>query len=257
LRAAKLLGLERRDLGQTGVIEDSKRALDEGEAAAIWQSVRRLVKTNVDWEDEEYQNISALLSGAQTSKNQRVSGRIKYTFDPLLAKNIKYAVTLYEILEGYVNRREPTCLVAIDEFRSWLKVPEDSSYADWKYLRRRVIDPAISEINAHTEDAGFSVSYEGVREGKAFTKIKFEVTKTEGRTDDEKTIKKRRQLTSAVRCQSRALLILTIRRFHLARRSMHFATNGRAMTRTKSSANGKITGAPRVARFCASLMARS
>ena len=74
----------------------------------------------------------------------------------VLALRSKYAVTLYEILEAYVNRRESSVTVGIDELRSWLKVSDDlTSYNDWKYLRRRVIDPAVNEINEHSDDAGF------------------------------------------------------------------------------------------------------
>jgi hypothetical protein len=67
-----------------------------------------------------------------------------------------------------------TCCGRFAHWRSWLKVSEDTtSYEDWKYLKRRVLDPAVSEINAHGEEGGFFVAYEGIREGKAFTKVKF------------------------------------------------------------------------------------
>jgi hypothetical protein len=197
----------RRDLGQRGVIEKT----EQGEAAAIWESVKRISKTTVEWEDKEYKGISTLLASAMTAKKYRETGRIYYTFSALLAKHVlvprsyarlrihfimglhsKYAVTLYEVLEAYVNRHEATCLATVAELRGWLKVPDDSSYTDWKYLRRRVIDPAVDEINEHAEDAGFSVAYEGVREGgKAFTKIKFTVTKTEARADRDETLQKK------------------------------------------------------------------
>jgi len=191
----------RRDLGQQGVVESSKRGDEHGEAAAIWQSVRRLVKTTVDWEDAEYQGISALLSSAMTNKKYRDSGKIYYSFDPQLARNVllprsfarlrvhfvmglrsKYAITLYEILEGYVNRREPVAVVSMDELRDWLKVPEDA-YKTWKDLKRNVVDIAVDEINKRAEDAGFSIDYVCIREGKSFSKIQFSVEKTDGRQE--------------------------------------------------------------------------
>jgi hypothetical protein len=199
----------RRDLGQSGVIEKTKRETDEGEAAAIWQSIRRLAKTTVDWEDDEYKGISTLLASAMTAKTHRESGRIYYTFSPQFAKNVllprafarlrihfimrlrsKYAVTLYEILEAYANRRDTCCTVTIDDLQKWLKVPENA-YPDWRELKKRVIEPAVDEINTHADEAGFAVAYEGVREGKAFTRIKFTVTKTEGRTANEAAIKQK------------------------------------------------------------------
>ncbi len=192
----------RTDLGTRGKIRLGKTDEDT-EAAALWDSVRRLVKTTVEWEDEDYQGISALVSEALLSKRYRETGKIYYAFGKGLSKQIlaprafarlrchvvlalrsKYAVTLYEILEAYVNRRESNFMVTIDELRSWLKVSDDSkSYDDWKYLKRRVIDPAVNEINEHGEEGGFFVGYEGVREGKSFTKIKFTLSKTAARDE--------------------------------------------------------------------------
>ncbi len=198
----------RRDLGQRGILQTGKRTEEESEAIAIWQSIRRLVKTTVDWEDEEYQGIGALLADAMTNKAQRDTGRIYYTFSPQLAKNVllprsfarlrthfimglrsKYAVTLYEILEGYINRREPSCTVSMDELRNWLKVPDDA-YKSWKDLKRNVVELAIGEINDRSNEAGFSVAYEGIREGKAFAQIRFTVTKTEGRQENDWALSK-------------------------------------------------------------------
>jgi hypothetical protein len=76
----------------------------------------------------------------------------------------------------------PGLTVAIEEFRSWLKVPEDA-YSDWKDLKRNVVLPAVNEINEHGEEGGFFVSYEGIREGKSFTKIRFTLSKTAARDD--------------------------------------------------------------------------
>ena len=100
----------------------------------------------------------------------------------MLALRSKYAVTLYEILEAYVNRRDTGLTVSMAEFRSWLKVPEDA-YSDWKDLKRNVVLPAVNEINEHSEEGGFFISYEGIREGKSFTQIRFTLTKTAERDD--------------------------------------------------------------------------
>src|SRR5208282_797942 len=150
----------RTDLGTRGKVRVGKTDEDT-EAAALWDSVRRLVKTTVEWEDEEYQGISALVSEALLSKRYRETGKIYYAFGKGLSKQIlaprafarlrvhvvlalrsKYAVTLYEILEAYVNRRESNLTVSIEDFRLWLKVP-DESYGIWRDLRRFVLDPAV------------------------------------------------------------------------------------------------------------------
>ena len=62
------------------------------------------------------------------------------------------------------------------------------SYANWMDLKRNVVLPAVNELNAHSEDSGFSVRYETIREGKAFTKIKFTLTKTKSRDNRDKIL---------------------------------------------------------------------
>ena len=204
ISVAELLRLFRRfgrtDLGTRGKIKVGK-AEEETEAAALWDSLRRLVKTTVEWEDEDYQGISALVSEALLNKRYRESGKIYYAFGKGLSQQIlmprafarlrchvvlalrsKYAVTLYEILEAYVNRRESGLTIPLAELQNWLKVPENA-YPDWRELKKRVIKPAVDEINERSEEAGFVVAYEGVREGKSFTKIRFTLIKTAERDD--------------------------------------------------------------------------
>jgi Initiator Replication protein len=196
----------RTDLGAKGKVAFGKTE-EETDAAMLWDSIRRLVKTSVEWEDEDYQSISHLINEAMLNKKYRDIGKLYYSFGRMLSKNIlsprafarlrchvvlalrgKYAVTLYEILEAYVNRREQSLTVSIDELRSWLKVSEDAtSYNDWKDLKRRVIGPAVDEINAHAEEGGFYVTYQGLREGKAYTKVRFTLVKSAER-DDRDTV---------------------------------------------------------------------
>jgi hypothetical protein len=204
ISVAELLRLFRRfgrtDLGTRGKIKMGK-VEEETEAAALWDSVRRLVKTTVEWEDEDYQGISALIGEALLNKRYRETGKIYYAFGKGLSKQIlaprafarlrchvvlalrsKYAVTLYEILEAYVNRRECDLTVSIAEFQNWLKVPENA-YPDWRELKKRVIAPAVDVINQHSDEGGFIVRYEGIREGKSFGKIRFTLVKTAERDD--------------------------------------------------------------------------
>jgi hypothetical protein len=197
----------RGDLGRSGKVKFGKDE-EETNAAALWQSVRRLVKTSVDWEDKNYASISTLISEALIDKEHRESGRILYSFGKILTQHIlaprsyarlrlhvvlalrsKYAVTLYEILEGYVNRREGTFTVTIDELRSWLKVPE-ASYQIWRDLRRFVLDPAQKEINEQGDQAGFFVAYEGIRKGKSFSSVKFVIVKTSERDERDLTLQR-------------------------------------------------------------------
>lgn len=177
----------------------------------IWESARRLAKTTIEWEyalgDERLDGVSSLF-GAIVSKPARSSGRLRFHFPALLIPIIKqpsrfsrlrvhfliklsgkYAVTLYEVLEGYANLRDPVFTVSIDDLRVWLKVPE-ASYQSWKDFRKWVLDPAVEQINADPLGAGFSVDYTALRQGRFYHAVTFTVTKTNSRRAIEGTIRR-------------------------------------------------------------------
>lgn len=176
----------------------------------MWESAKRLAKTTIEWEhglgDDRVQGVASLFE-AQVHKKARENGVLHFAFpqmlipiikDPsrfarlrvhfLLKLSGKYAVTLYEILEGFVNRRDGQCRVTIEELRSWLKVPE-GSYPNWKDFRKWVLDPAIKQINDDPLGAGFSVEYEPIRKGRFYDEIVFHLTKTPKRIQSDKLIK--------------------------------------------------------------------
>lgn len=180
------------------------------DSAWIWESAKRLTRTVIEWEctlgDDRCDGVSSLF-GAIVSKPARSSGRLKFHFPALLIPIIKqpsrfarlrvhfliklsgkYAVTLYEILEGYANRRDPVFTVTLEDLRKWLKVPE-TSYRDWKDFRKWVLDPAMDQINEDPLGAGFSVSYLPVRQGRFYTAVTFRVEKTDSRRAIEGAIR--------------------------------------------------------------------
>jgi hypothetical protein len=185
----------------------------------IWESAKRLARTVVEWEyslgDERLQGVSAIF-GAVVTKAARSTGRIKFHFPPLLIPIIKqpqrfarlrvhfmiglsgkYAVTLYELLEGFANRRDGLLECSIEEFRQWLKVPEDS-YPDWKDFKKRVVEPSMKQINSDPLGSGFTVEYEPIREGRFYTRLRFKLTKTKSRQQAETIIKKKLAVAKAV-----------------------------------------------------------
>lgn len=201
----------------------------------IWESARRLARTVVEWEctygDDRLkeQGVSSLF-GAVVSKSARQSGRLKFHFPALLIPIIKqphrfarlrvhfmmslsgkYAVTLYEILEGFVNRKDGLFECSIADFRQWMKVP-DGTYPTWKNLKLRVIDPAVAQINADPLGAGFSVEYEPIREGRFYDRLRFRLTKTNGRAAADAKIKRKVAVAKAIaegKANGRPLLLST------------------------------------------------
>jgi hypothetical protein len=164
----------------------------------IWESARRLAKTTVEWEDENYKGVESLF-GAVITKDTRDAGLLRFYFPPLLTPRIKkanrfarlrthfmiglsgkYAVTLYEILESIANKQEPVLDVQLDTLRNWLKVPE-KKLTRWVHFNQRVLDPAIRQINASPLGAGFTVDAQPVKKGKAVDRIRFTIHKIDER----------------------------------------------------------------------------
>jgi hypothetical protein len=182
----------------------------------IWESAKRLAKTLAEWKtvgglgDERFEEMGmGTLLFASLHKKHRSSGNLHFGFPPnlvaiikepmrfarlrvhfLLKLSGKYAVTLYEVLEGFVNRRDGRCEVSIKDLRQWLSVPT-GSYKTWKDFRKWVLDPAIKQINDDPIGAGFSVRYTAVRKGRSYDKLVFELTKTDNRKTTEKLMKRK------------------------------------------------------------------
>ena len=187
-----------------------RRLGGEHSTAWIWESAKRLSQTIVEFEvtygDERFDTVTSIFSASVPRKGRRGStlhfwfpeplipiireplrfARLRVHF--LIKLSGKYAVTLYEILEGFANRRDGECRVTIDQLRQWLKVP-DGTYPDWKNFRHRVLGPAIEQINADPLGAGFTVEYEPIRKGRFYHEIIFKLNKTGQRIGQEKGIK--------------------------------------------------------------------
>jgi len=176
----------------------------------LWESAKRLAKTTIEFEtmmgDERFLGVAALFGANVPAKAKRGS-ELHFFFPPNLIPIIKnplrfarlrvhfmlklrgkYAVTLYEILEGFANRRDGQCRVSITDLRMWLKVPEET-YPTWKNFKLRVLDPAVKQINDDPLGAGFTVEYEPIRKGRFYNEIIFKLEKTKARINTDRTIK--------------------------------------------------------------------
>lgn len=176
----------------------------------IWESAKRLSRTIVEFEitygDERFDGITSIFAAVVPRKGRRGSclhfwfpeplipiikeplrfARLRVHF--MIKLSGKYAVTLYEIFEGFANRRDGECRVTIEELRQWLKVP-DGTYDDWRDFRKRVLKPAVDQINADPLGAGFTVDYDVVRRGRKIGEIIFKLTKTGERIQQERNIR--------------------------------------------------------------------
>lgn len=174
------------------------------ETSWIWESAKRLARTVVEWEfkfdDGRYDAGVTSIFAANISKEKRQQGRLYFNFPPLLIPIIKqpgrfsrlrthfmiglsgkHAVTLYQILEGFVNQHKPELIILLDDFRKWMHLKE-GMYEDYKDLKKRVIRPAVEEINRDPMASGFTVSFEPIRKGQGYAAIRFTMAKSEERS---------------------------------------------------------------------------
>ena len=184
------------------------RELKGGENGSAWvmASARRLMASRFDWEDDEEEGSATLLTGLRIKK---VSGAIYYQFSDLLLEKLldnkqfsrlrlhfmiglsgKYSVTLYMLFESAANLRKPVIELSIDELRKTLSI-EDGKLARWVDLNRFAIEPALRQINDNAAAAGFTVEAEPLKHNRKIDRVRFIVTKSNMRLDDEKSIRER------------------------------------------------------------------
>ena len=84
------------------------------------------------------------------------------------ALNSKYSIILYELLKDYENTEIP--LISLEKFRKIFGITD--KYKIIRDIRKRVLDPAIKEIN-NNENINWFIEYKLIKEGKKYTHIKF------------------------------------------------------------------------------------
>ena len=90
----------------------------------------------------------------------------KYQLKYVLPMQRQYAIRLYELLKSY-QRNNYEWFFEIDVLRKHLNCEQ---YTDFYDIRRRVIEPAVAEINEFTD---IKIAWEPVKEGRKVTRVVF------------------------------------------------------------------------------------
>lgn len=90
----------------------------------------------------------------------------KYQLKYVLPMKSQYAIRLYELLKSY-QRNNYEWFFEIDVLRKHLNCEQ---YTDFYDIRRRVIEPAVAEINEFTD---IKIAWEPVKEGRKVTRVVF------------------------------------------------------------------------------------
>lgn len=95
---------------------------------------------------------------------------VAYELYQTLAMKSVYSIELFELLKSYAFRK--TITVSIEDLRKYFGLGE--KYEHYKDFKRRVIEPAIAEINEYTD---LTVSYEPYRSGRFYVALTFKIEK--------------------------------------------------------------------------------
>lgn len=87
----------------------------------------------------------------------------KYELWNILFLKSKYSIAIYELSKSYAFQYQKT--FSLPRLKELIGA---ETYKNYRDFRRRVLEPAISEINANTD---LTISYEPVKTGKAVTDI--------------------------------------------------------------------------------------
>ncbi|MNG03668.1 Replication initiation protein [compost metagenome] len=79
-----------------------------------------------------------------------------------------YAIRLYELMAQFLKLKERECTLV--QLRSMLDLGD--KYTNVKDLRKRVLDPAIKEVNLHTD---LTITAEPRRKGRTITGFTFTI----------------------------------------------------------------------------------
>lgn len=94
----------------------------------------------------------------------------------------KYSMRLYELLIAWSAVKK--CTFQLDNFRSSLGISSDE-YKQMGHFKNRVLEPAISQINEHTD---ITVSYEQHKQGRTITGFSFNFNYKEIQKKDTKEL---------------------------------------------------------------------
>jgi Initiator Replication protein len=171
----------------------------------LMDSAKRLRKSGVDWEDNDSVGTSTLLASMEIKK---ATGNISYDFGHALTQKLldnkqfthlrvhfmlglsgKYAVSLYMILEGLANLRQPSITIPLEELRDRLNVPE-GKLTDWRDFNKFALVPALEQING-AENSGIMADYRTETKGRKIIAVTFTVVKSDERNAKDTSLSRK------------------------------------------------------------------
>lgn len=150
------------------------------------ESLRRLIRTLIEFEIHSEWVITNLLEGARLNQEQ---DKLIYSYpvacqelfsNPIILEKcliqahftLKYSNLLYEILSDAYFSKQKNITLEISDLRLLLNIA-DNKLLNYSDLNRFVLIPAVNEINSY---ASFAIKYHTLRKGMKVTAVVFEMT---------------------------------------------------------------------------------
>jgi plasmid replication initiation protein len=145
-----------------------------GKDSYDWKAVALLSEAGLKNGDVEFAFAPSV---RHALKNPKVYARISLSVIRNLSS--KYSIALYEIARDYCGAQIPR--MDLDAFRTLMGLDADT-YPMFYDLKRRVLDPAVEEINKKTDIA---VNYELFKQRKKVVGLRFQVIKRDLHIEDQ------------------------------------------------------------------------
>jgi plasmid replication initiation protein len=92
-----------------------------------------------------------------------------YELYQILALKGSYSIALYELCKSYAFRKK--IVLSIDDVKKYLSI--EDKYKEYKAFRRKIIEPAVKEINEFTD---LDVSWQPIKKGRFYVAIDFHIS---------------------------------------------------------------------------------
>lgn len=152
-----VLGMKRYQMEQAFEgLQDTKVKYDiQNKGGSRWGKGAMYLVSEVQIPDDDKDVVR--FAFPPTIHEMVVSPKERYSQIPLgvmAGLSSKYAIAIYEVLTTLVGRKHPEKKLSVDELCGILGLPEGKPMS---YIRRRAIDPAISELQDKVQEIGFEV----------------------------------------------------------------------------------------------------
>lgn len=157
--------------------QDVKRCIKDIADKSVWINVNGEEETLLRWIEKPYINNKNGLVRIRLDEDmkpyllQLKENFTRYELIYTLYFKSKYTIRLYELVKSihYRELEEYRHTLSLDELR---KALGGETYTEYRDFKRRVLDVAVNEINAHSDK---QVSYTPIKKGRNVVAIEFSI----------------------------------------------------------------------------------